>query len=683
MKLFLTSALAGLLLAACPAGAEPKPVPVNEYKGMQEREDVFAFTKKPKVTKTGDKWVIAFTSKGNCDATVTVLDKDGKTIRHLACGVLGVNAPHPFQQGTLAQTIEWDGLKDDFRKADVTGCRVKVGLGLRAEFDKSMMYNPHYLKIVPLGPETCKVWAFPEDKESPWLVGAGPDGNVHVVAYMTGIETAGIVGRVFSKDGKYLRTFFPPPAKDAERAAGILGLGLGTTKWGDRVMVTDWLGPSGAYMKLGWRKRDQKGRRGEAAAMLSKLAGVELRPADLPPQIKLSDEYDMACKYPILTADRQRDELYVQMIYSFGGSRRFDGRTGKRDMTWFSDPKIPLDYEHCSVGPDGLIYARFYMGMSRSLVRLDREGRPAPFAKEHAVQIPGGNAWWTRLPAALQKGADALDCGNPWVGTHTGGLHVGPSGCIVASTPLADPAWVAKHGLMKHYELNPKTDHRGILGNRVVIFDRDGKILSPNALGAMPFRVHNATMDRDGNIYAALPGAMPDAQAKLDGADIGPDGVGGAPLPQGVGSLVKFRGRGGTYPLNAESALKVGFPGRPPVEIGGALWAYGGVTSGQYYQSCQCTQPTFDMDFHGRSWVPARHLYSVVVLDSNMNRIARLGRYGNPDDADPSCGRIHFACPASVAVSDAALYVADTDNRRIVRAAISYAVEEVVNLASN
>ena len=69
-----------------------------------------------------------------------------------------------------------------------------------------------------------------------------------------------------------------------------------------------------------------------------------------------------------------------------------------------------------------------------------------------------------------------------------------------------------------------------------------------------------------------------------------------------------------------------------------------------------------------------------MVLDANMNRIARIGRYGNLDDADPACGRIHFSCPQSLAVSDAALYVADTGNRRIVRAALSYAAEEVVPL---
>jgi sugar lactone lactonase YvrE len=87
---------------------------------------------------------------------------------------------------------------------------------------------------------------------------------------------------------------------------------------------------------------------------------------------------------------------------------------------------------------------------------------------------------------------------------------------------------------------------------------------------------------------------------------------------------------------------------------------------------------SYDLDFFARAWVPSRHTCSVMVLDSNMNRIARLGRYGNIDDADPACGKMHFSCPQSLAVSDAALYVADTGNRRIVRAAISYETEEAV-----
>jgi len=117
---------------AAPFVCAGQPAPLNPYRGMQEREEVFEFSEKPSVKRDQDKWVITFASKGKCDATVAILDKDGKVVRHLASGVLGRNAPYPFQQDSLAQTIEWDGLTDDFREAPA-GCRVRVSLGLKAE----------------------------------------------------------------------------------------------------------------------------------------------------------------------------------------------------------------------------------------------------------------------------------------------------------------------------------------------------------------------------------------------------------------------------------------------------------------------------------------------------------------------------------------------------------------------
>ena len=75
-------------------------------------------------------------------------------------------------------------------------------------------------------------------------------------------------------------------------------------------------------------------------------------------------------------------------------------------------------------------------------------------------------------------------------------------------------------------------------------------------------------------------------------------------------------------------------------------------------------------------------LYSVVVIDANANVIARLGRYGNVDDtqADLKSGRdgLRLVWPRAVAVSDKALYIADTGNRRILKAALSYHTEKTL-----
>ena len=72
------------------------------------------------------------------------------------------------------------------------------------------------------------------------------------------------------------------------------------------------------------------------------------------------------------------------------------------------------------------------------------------------------------------------------------------------------------------------------------------------------------------------------------------------------------------------------------------------------------------------------------MLDSNGNRIARLGRYGNVDDTEADVKEkkdgLRFAWMRAVAISDAALYVCDHGNRRILRAGLSYAAEETAPL---
>ncbi len=57
----------------------------------------------------------------------------------------------------------------------------------------------------------------------------------------------------------------------------------------------------------------------------------------------------------------------------------------------------------------------------------------------------------------------------------------------------------------------------------------------------------------------------------------------------------------------------------------------------------------------------------MVVIDANANLVARVGRYGNVDDEG-----VRFVWPRALCVSDTAMYVADTGNRRILKASISY-----------
>ena len=118
-----------------------------------KRAQVFEFAKKPVVTMRGDTITIAFKSKAFCDATVAIEDDQGRIIRHLACGVLGPKAPPPFKKDALRQTLVWDG-KDDAGAYvdDKDGVTVRVSLGLRARFERTLMWSPELMTLQILTP---------------------------------------------------------------------------------------------------------------------------------------------------------------------------------------------------------------------------------------------------------------------------------------------------------------------------------------------------------------------------------------------------------------------------------------------------------------------------------------------------------------------------------------------------
>lgn len=641
-----------------------EPAPVNPYRGMREREEVYEFARKPAVTTQGDRYVITFTSKAACDATVSILGPDGRVVRHLASGVLGRNAPHPFRQDSLTQRVEWDGLTDGFRKAPA-GCKARVSLGLRATYDKSIACDPYLL---------------PEGKrEAGLLVARGADGTIYVVSEVQN----SVVGRVYDRRGKYLRTFLPVPADQVVKVASAFGWKLARTNWGDRVPICGWFGPYSQFTGS-WKTGVDK-------ALPALVPGVKFergpRPTEIPKPVSAGAGAGIVdLKFVHLAADRARDEVYT----GFGGQYRFDGKTGKLDTTWFADNGLGKGSPACEVcvGVDALVYLRFGQHCyGRYMVRLDHEGEVVPFAEEHAVRVGGGDGWWTRLPAAFKGGVDAVYCGvRGHSNTFTHGLYVSPSGrLIVGGIQEIDAKWAVARGIVR------EADGPEIKGTYVLVWDRDGKLLTANAVG-MTRHGHGLTIDRDGNIYAVIAGVMPAGQETLEGSDIPAD----FRVQGGYGSLVKFRGRGGRFPLGEVRTGLEAPPGAvkltmrrvgPPKEPGfatGALWAYGGIV-GQCAGSCRCNHTRHDMDFFARSWIPANQCFSVMVLDANGNRIARFGRYGNVDDseADVKTKRgdgIRLAWMRSVAVSDEALYVADTGNRRVLRAALSYAAEETVPL---
>jgi len=196
----------GLLLAACPV------LPFGAALGASDldaftvtREAVFEFAQKPTVARAGDRVTIEFETKDFCDATVAIEDEEGRILRHLASGVLGPNAPAPFRKHSKKQAVAWDG-KDD-RGAyvdDKDRLTVRVSLGLRARFERTLFFSPkrrtrspkyeRYYQVVVPAPEGLYVY---------------DGGNADHI-------------RLFDHDGAYVRTVYPPPASRIREMKGLL-----------------------------------------------------------------------------------------------------------------------------------------------------------------------------------------------------------------------------------------------------------------------------------------------------------------------------------------------------------------------------------------------------------------------------------------------------------------------------
>ncbi len=178
-----------------------------------DREEVFEFATPPAVTRDGNRVTITFESKGFCDATVAVEDAGGRIVRHLASGVLGPNAPAPFAKDSKKQALTWDG-KDDRGEYVVNrpGMTVRVSLGLRPAYERTLFWSPK--KRLHQG---AARWGFVGTQAglpTP-RIAAAPEG-VYV------FEGRGFDHlRLFSHDGDYLRTIYPPPPDKLKSIVGL------------------------------------------------------------------------------------------------------------------------------------------------------------------------------------------------------------------------------------------------------------------------------------------------------------------------------------------------------------------------------------------------------------------------------------------------------------------------------
>ncbi len=103
-----------------------------------------AFAQLPDVTVRDGQAHIRFTPVGWTDATVAIRNESGQTVRHLAAGALGPNAPAPFLAGARRQELAWDGTNDAGERVAPGAYTAVVGLGTRATYDRTLGWQPNW-----------------------------------------------------------------------------------------------------------------------------------------------------------------------------------------------------------------------------------------------------------------------------------------------------------------------------------------------------------------------------------------------------------------------------------------------------------------------------------------------------------------------------------------------------------
>jgi hypothetical protein len=126
---------------------------------------------------------------------------DGRVVRHLAAGVLGVtNTASPLVPG-LAQSLDWDG-RDDSGEFPAGSFSARIRLGTRARFGAVLFHES--------GIAFC-----------PRAATVGPDGLVYVLQEHGQAKSTFLL-EAYTRDGKYVRTVMPYPSGLAdERLAGL------------------------------------------------------------------------------------------------------------------------------------------------------------------------------------------------------------------------------------------------------------------------------------------------------------------------------------------------------------------------------------------------------------------------------------------------------------------------------
>jgi DNA-binding beta-propeller fold protein YncE len=378
--------------------------------------------------------------------------------------------------------------------------------------------------------------------------------------------------------------------------------------------------------------------------------------------------------YPgFIQADPARNRVLIRTL-----SARY--KVNALDLTTGEKTSFLKGASEIAVAPDGTVVASGPYG-SGALLRFDANGKPLPW--------PGQ--------------ADNRLTGLPF---NSLGLGLGQRGLTVA--PNGDIYFVRAH------------QNKGV-ASRVDVFGPDGKKKRDALVDGMGIGDCGIGVDAAGNVYLGVNVKPSGKLYPAEFADrIPPHNwlswamwnyqYRAAPWDYSLrneylyhlGAVMKFGPEGGAFygqgsfgyagaaasrtpPLAVDQA-----PADAPeylsgylyerIKVVGARWRYAGMgivpSSERRWgdNSCVCMTSRLAADGFGRVFVPNVFLFCVDMLDTDGNRIARIGDYGNADDRAGA----FFAWPAFVDVAEDRLYVADSVNNRLSIVAFDYSDEATV-----
>lgn len=174
-------------------------IKADDYDALKvTRKNNVVFTQKPTVKNINENAKeIEFAISDFCDVSIAVESEDGNILRHIASGLLGENAPEPFQKKSLHQKLIWDGKNDQGVYVNNNSI-IRVSLGLKAKFEKTLYWSPYKRNNSTFGGAGQVI--FPQ-KEGVYVYDGGQGESL----------------KLFSHEGKYIRTICPIPNSNIEK----------------------------------------------------------------------------------------------------------------------------------------------------------------------------------------------------------------------------------------------------------------------------------------------------------------------------------------------------------------------------------------------------------------------------------------------------------------------------------